>query len=112
VLKKYGIELIGAKLEAIKMAEDRELFRKAMDRAGLQSARGSFVSSLDEALKVAESIGFPIIIRPSFTLGGTGGGTAYNIEEFSTKVVHGLTSSPIHQVLVEESVIGRNMSWK
>jgi carbamoyl-phosphate synthase large subunit len=108
VLKKYGIELIGAKLEAIKMAEDRELFRKAMDRAGLQSARGGFVNSLDEALKVAESIGFPIIIRPSFTLGGTGGGTAYNIEEFSTKVVHGLTSSPIHQVLVEESVIG----WK
>jgi carbamoyl-phosphate synthase large subunit len=108
VLKKYGVELIGAKLEAIKMAEDRELFRKAMDRAGLQSARGSFVNSLDEALKVAESIGFPIIIRPSFTLGGTGGGTAYNIEEFSTKVVHGLTSSPIHQVLVEESVIG----WK
>ena len=108
VLKKYGVELIGAKLEAIKMAEDRELFRKAMDRAGLQSARGSFVNSLDEALKVAESIGFPIIIRPSFTLGGTGGGTAYNIEEFRSKVDHGLTSSPIHQVLVEESVIG----WK
>jgi len=108
VLKKYGIELIGAKLEAIKMAEDRELFRKAMDRAGLQSARGGFVNSLDEALKVAESIGFPIIIRPSFTLGGTGGGTAYNIEEFRTKVLHGLTSSPITQVLVEESVIG----WK
>jgi carbamoyl-phosphate synthase large subunit len=108
VLKKYGVELIGAKLEAIKMAEDRELFRKAMNRAGLQSARGSFVNSLDEALKVAESIGFPIIIRPSFTLGGTGGGTAYNIEEFNTKVTHGLTNSPIHQVLVEESVIG----WK
>jgi carbamoyl-phosphate synthase large subunit len=108
VLKKYGVELIGAKLEAIKMAEDRELFRKAMDRAGLQSARGSFVNSLDEALKVAEWIGFPIIIRPSFTLGGTGGGTAYNVEEFRTKVVHGLTSSPIRQVLVEESVIG----WK
>ena len=108
VLKKYGIELIGAKLEAIKMAEDRELFRKAMDRAGLQSARGGFVNTLDEALKVAEWIGFPIIIRPSFTLGGTGGGTAYNIEEFRNKVVHGLTSSPINQVLVEESVIG----WK
>ena len=108
VLKKYNVELIGAKLEAIKMAEDRELFRAAMDRAGLQSARGGFVHSLDEALIIANQIGFPLIIRPSFTLGGTGGGTAYNIEEFKTKVVHGLTSSPIHQVLVEESVIG----WK
>jgi carbamoyl-phosphate synthase large subunit len=108
VLEKYGVELIGAKLKAIKMAEDRELFREAMDRAGLQSAHGGFVNSFDEALKIAESIGFPLIIRPSFTLGGTGGGTAYNIEEFRDKVVHGLTSSPINQVLVEESVIG----WK
>lgn len=108
VLKKNGVELIGAKLEAIKMAEDRELFRKAMDHAGLQSARGGFINSLNEALKIAESIGFPIIIRPSFTLGGTGGGTAYNIEEFRTKVVHGLACSPIRQVLIEESVIG----WK
>jgi carbamoyl-phosphate synthase large subunit len=108
VLKKYNVELIGAKLEAIKMAEDRELFRQAMDRAGLQSARGSFVNTLEDALKVSEEIGFPLIIRPSFTLGGTGGGTAYNIEEFRTKIVHGLTCSPIHQVLVEESVIG----WK
>jgi carbamoyl-phosphate synthase large subunit len=108
VLKKHNVELIGAKLEAIKKAEDRELFRKAMDRAGLQSARGGFVNSLDEALKIAELIGFPLIIRPSFTLGGTGGGTAYNIEEFQTKVIHGLTNSPVHQVLVEESLIG----WK
>ncbi|MGB2867453.1 MAG: carbamoyl-phosphate synthase large subunit [Bacteroidota bacterium] len=108
VLKKYGVELIGAKLEAIKKAEDRELFKQAMDRAGLQSARGSFVNSLQGALKVAEQIGFPLIIRPSFTLGGTGGGTAYNFEEFKVKAEHGLTSSPIHQILVEESVIG----WK
>lgn len=108
VLKKYGVELIGAKLEAIKMAEDRELFRKAMDRAGLECARGGFVNTLDEGLKIAESIGFPLIIRPSFTLGGTGGGTAYNFEEFTEKVQHGLTSSPITQVLIEESVIG----WK
>jgi carbamoyl-phosphate synthase large subunit len=79
-----------------------------MDRAGLQSARGGFVHSFDEASKIADKIGFPLIIRPSFTLGGTGGGTAYNIEEFQTKVNHGLTSSPIHQVLIEESVIG----WK
>ncbi len=108
VLEKYGVELIGAKLNAIRMAEDRELFKAAMDRIGLQSARGGFVNSLEEAFKIAESIGFPLIIRPSFTLGGTGGGTAYNIEEFEEKVLHGLTASPIHQVLVEESVIG----WK
>lgn len=108
VLQKYGVELIGAKLEAIKMAEDRELFRNAMVRAGLECAHGEFVHSLQEALEIAESIGFPLIIRPSFTLGGTGGGTAYNIEEFHEKVQHGLQSSPIHQVLIEESVIG----WK
>lgn len=107
-LEKKGVELIGAKLEAIKKAEDRELFRKAMEKAGLKTPSGAFVHSLEEALKVADTIGFPIIIRPSFTLGGTGGGIAYNIEEFRTKVEHGLTCSPINQVLIEESVIG----WK
>lgn len=108
VLKTYGVELIGAKLEAIKMAEDRELFQEAMDRIGLETARGAFVKSIDQAMAVAEQIGLPIIIRPSFTLGGTGGGTAYNMEEFREKVEHGLASSPIHEVLIEESVIG----WK
>ena len=108
VLKQYGIELIGAKLEAIKMAEDRELFQEAMQRIGLESASGAFVRSIDQAMAVAEQIGLPIIIRPSFTLGGTGGGIAYNMEEFREKVEHGLTSSPIHEVLIEESVIG----WK
>ncbi len=108
VLEKYGVELIGAKLPAIKKAEDRELFKAAMDAIGLQSAQGGFVHTLDEALKVAEEIGFPIIIRPSYTLGGTGGGTAYNIEEFREKALHGLQASPIRQVLIEESVIG----WK
>jgi len=108
VLKQYGVELIGAKLEAIKMAEDRELFQEAMQRIGLESASGAFVRSIDQAMAVAEQIGLPIIIRPSFTLGGTGGGIAYNMEEFREKVEHGLTSSPIHEVLIEESVIG----WK
>jgi carbamoyl-phosphate synthase large subunit len=108
ILEKYGIELIGAKLEAIKKAEDRELFQDAMTQIGLESPHGRFVHSMEEALEVAEEIGLPIIIRPSFTLGGTGGGTAYNLEEFREKVEHGLSSSPIHQVLVEESVIG----WK
>jgi len=108
VLERYGVELIGAKLEAIKKAEDRELFQDAMNQIGLESPRGKFVHSMEEALEVAGEIGLPIIIRPSFTLGGTGGGTAYNLEEFREKVEHGLINSPIHQVLVEESVIG----WK
>ncbi len=108
VLDKYNVELIGAKLKAIKMAEDRELFQQAMTRAGLEMARGGFVRSFDEALKIVDSIGFPLIIRPSFTLGGTGGGVAYNIREFQEIVEHGLTNSPIHEVLIEESVIG----WK
>ncbi|HTP79984.1 MAG TPA: carbamoyl-phosphate synthase large subunit [Bacteroidota bacterium] len=107
-LERMNVELIGAKLGAIRKAEDRELFKAAMDRIGLESARGGFVNSLDEALAVAEKIGFPLIIRPSYTLGGTGGGTAYNIQEFRERAEHGLTSSPIHQILVEESVIG----WK
>lgn len=108
VLERYGVELIGAKLEAIKKAEDRELFQKAMKNIGLATPRGGFVKSIDEALKIAEVTGFPAIIRPSFTLGGTGGGIAYNREEFREKVEHGLQSSPIHEVLIEESVIG----WK
>ena len=108
VLEKYGVELIGAKLEAIKKAEDRELFQRAMTEIGLETPKGRFVHSLEEAQEVAEEIGLPIIIRPSFTLGGTGGGTAYNLEEFREKVEHGLTSSPTHQVLIEESVVG----WK
>jgi carbamoyl-phosphate synthase large subunit len=108
VLKKHGVELIGAKLDAIKKAEDRELFQKAMKQIDLATPRGRFVKSLEEALEVAEELGLPIIIRPSFTLGGTGGGTTYNLEEFREKVEHGLGSSPIHQVLLEESVIG----WK
>ena len=108
VLQKYGVELIGAKLEAIRKAEDRELFKATMDSAGLATPRGGFVGSLEEAWKTAELIGFPIIIRPSFTLGGTGGGIAWNDGEFEEKVTHGLESSPIHEVLLEESVLG----WK
>ncbi len=108
VLAKYRVELIGAKLEAIKKAEDRELFQKSMRNIGLETPHGGFVKSVDDAMQLAGVIGFPIIIRPSFTLGGTGGGTAYNIEEFRGKVEHALNSSPIHEALIEESVIG----WK
>lgn len=108
VLEKHGVELIGAKLEAIRKAEDRQLFLQAMKNAGLEMPRGGFVHSFDEAMRVIESVGFPAIIRPSFTLGGTGGSTAYNVEEYEELVEHGLITSPVHRVLVEESVIG----WK
>ena len=108
VLAKYNVELIGAKLEAIEKAEDRELFKKTMDKAGLETPRGGFVRSVEEGLKLASWINFPIIIRPSYTLGGTGGGIAENGDEFAEKLEHGLEASPIHEVLMEESVLG----WK
>ena len=108
VLAKDGVELIGAKFDAIRKAEDRELFQKAMRNAGLKTPRGGFVTTVEEALKIVVGVGFPTIIRPSFTLGGTGGGTAFNIDELRSVVEHGLDASPIHEVLVEESVIG----WK
>ncbi len=108
VLDRYGVHLIGAKLEAIQKAENRELFKATMDLAGLECPRGGFVRSVEEAYKVIEEVGFPIIIRPSFTLGGTGGGVARRKEDFEEAVRHGLEASPIHEVLLEESVIG----WK
>jgi carbamoyl-phosphate synthase large subunit len=108
VLEKYGVELIGAKLEAIKKAEDRELFKAAMDRIGLEMPKGGFARSVEDALELVENIGFPIIIRPSFTLGGTGGSVAYNIEELKDFGSRGIKSSPIREVLVEQSILG----WK
>jgi carbamoyl-phosphate synthase large subunit len=108
VLEKYGVEMIGAKREAIDKAEDREKFKRAMERIGLASARSALAHSLEEALQVQAMVGFPTIIRPSFTLGGTGGGIAYNREEFLAICERGLDASPTREVLVEESVIG----WK
>jgi carbamoyl-phosphate synthase large subunit len=107
-LKELGVELIGANAEAIDMAEDRLLFRKAMDRIGLESPRGNLVSTLDEALDTLMDVGLPAVIRPSFTLGGTGGGIAYSREDFIRIVEGGIKASPVGQVLVEESVLG----WK
>ncbi|MBX6366781.1 MAG: carbamoyl-phosphate synthase large subunit [Rhodospirillales bacterium] len=107
-LARHGVELIGAKAEAIAKAEDRQLFREAMDRIGLQSPRSRVVRSLQEAEAALEHVGLPAIIRPSFTLGGTGGGVAYNREEFTEIVFGGLRASPAHEVLIEESVLG----WK
>jgi carbamoyl-phosphate synthase large subunit len=108
VLDKYNVELIGAKLDAIKVAEDRLLFKRAMDEIGLVMPKARFVRTMAEAVVAAEEISFPIIIRPSFTLGGTGGGIAYNHEEFEEIAERGLTASPISEILVEESIIG----WK
>jgi carbamoyl-phosphate synthase large subunit len=108
VLEECGVEMIGAKREAIRVAEDRMLFKQAMDEAGLQMPRGGFAKSWTEAQEVVEHTGYPAIIRPSFTLGGTGGGTAYNPEEFEEIVRAGLAASPMHEVLVEESILG----WK
>jgi carbamoyl-phosphate synthase large subunit len=108
VLERYQVELIGARLHAIKKAEDRELFKEAMEKIGLEVPQSAYVGSLKEGLEAVEHIGFPAILRPSFTLGGTGGGIAYNMEEYMTLLETGLKLSPVHQVLVEESVIG----WK
>jgi carbamoyl-phosphate synthase large subunit len=108
VLAKYGVELIGASIEAIKVAEDRLLFRDAMREIGIAVPDSRYVRSMEEAHDAIEPIGFPIIIRPSFTLGGVGGGIAYNVEEFREIAQRGLTLSPVHEVLLEESVIG----WK
>src|SRR5437763_103677 len=108
VLEKYGVELIGASIDAIKVAEDRLLFRDAMREIGVEVPNSRYIKSIKEAFDAIEAIGFPIIIRPSFTLGGVGGGIAYNIEEFRTIAQRGLSLSPVHEVLLEESVIG----WK
>ncbi len=107
-LKKYNVELIGAKLPAIKKAEDRELFKKAMVHIGLDVPKSGFATSREQALDILETVGFPAILRPAFTLGGTGGGIAYNREEFNDLISRGLEASPVHQVLIEESVVG----WK
>jgi len=108
ILQKFGVELIGASFEAIQKAEDRDLFRKAMENLGLTVPRSGYVRSLEEALRVIPDIGYPAIIRPSFTLGGTGAGIAYNREEFEEGIRWALDASPKRTVLVEQSVIG----WK
>jgi len=108
VLAKYNVELIGAKLPAIKKAEDRELFKKAMENIGLEVPKSGFATSKEQAYEILEKVGFPAILRPAFTLGGTGGGIAYNREEFTELITRGLEASPVKQVLVEESVMG----WK
>jgi carbamoyl-phosphate synthase large subunit len=108
VLEEFKVEMIGAHRDAIKVAENRLLFKQAMDEAGLAMPLGGFAKSWDEAKEIVTQTGYPAIIRPSFTLGGTGGGTAYNPEEFEEIIRGGLAASPIHEVLIEESILG----WK
>ena len=108
ILEKYNVELIGANINAIHKAENREVFKECMEQIGVETARGGFAKTIKEAEKIIEDIHFPIIIRPSFTMGGTGGSIAYNIEEYVYLIEKGLAASPITEVLVEESLIG----WK
>src|SRR5205807_3041409 len=108
VLEKYNVELIGAQLGAIKKAEDRLLFKDAMQKIGLDVPKSTLTNNLKDGLDFAGKIGFPVIIRPSFTLGGSGGGIAYNREEMLEILARGLDLSPVHEVLIEESVLG----WK
>ncbi len=108
VLEKYSVKLIGANVDAIRVGEDRLLFREAMEDIGVEVPASGLARSLDEAMKIVKTTGFPAIIRPSFTMGGVGGGIAYNVEEFRELVDRGLEMSPVHEILIEESVIG----WK
>ncbi len=108
VLDQYGVEMIGARIEAIRISEDRRLFRKAIEEIGLEVPSSGFANSLKEAESLLEQVGLPAIIRPSFTLGGTGGGIAYNKEEYLEICSRGMQYSPIHEIMVEESIIG----WK
>ena len=108
VLERYGVEMIGANYEAINKAENRKLFRECMQKIGLRVPKSGLAYSIEEAREVVKNIGFPVIIRPSFTLGGTGGGVAYNIDEFEEIAARGLERSMISEILIEESVIG----WK
>ncbi|MCK5540202.1 MAG: carbamoyl phosphate synthase large subunit, partial [Deltaproteobacteria bacterium] len=107
-LEKYGVEMIGASLESIKKAEDRQLFKDAMDNIGLDQPLSGVAKSLDDGWKILEKIGFPAILRPSFTMGGSGGNIAYNVEDFEKYVKRGLEISPVHEILIEESIVG----WK
>ena len=108
ILEKYGVTLIGAQLDAIKIAEDRLLFKDVCRKVGLEVPNSAVVTNIPEAIRLADKMGYPVVIRPSFTLGGTGGSIAYNHEEFGDAIARALDASPVHQALIEESVIG----WK
>src|SRR6267154_2063670 len=108
ILEKHKVEMIGASLRAIKVAEDRLWFKDACRKIGLEVPASALVNNAQDAMRLCEQLGFPLVIRPSFTLGGTGGAIAYNREEFADSIAHALDMSPVHEALVEESVLG----WK
>ena len=108
VLQRYKVQMIGAQIEAIEKAENRELFKHEMKKVGIDTANGGFVNTINEANKLLNQMSFPVIIRPSFTMGGSGGSIAYNYEEFENLVEKGIIASPSSEVLIEESLIG----WK
>jgi carbamoyl-phosphate synthase large subunit len=106
ILEKYGVKVIGVNIDAIERGEDRIAFKETMERLGIEMPRSTAVTNIEAAEKVAEELGYPVVIRPAYTMGGTGGGLVFNLEELRTIVARGLAASLIHQVLVEESVLG------
>src|SRR5712692_8379827 len=108
VLAKYKVETLGATVNSVRLGEDRLLFKQAMQEVGVEVLRSGLAKNLEEAREIAGPFGFPVVVRPSFTLGGTGGGIAFNVEDFEAVVKRGLVLSPVHQLLIEESVLG----WK
>jgi carbamoyl-phosphate synthase large subunit len=113
VLEKHGVRVIGVNIDAIRRGEDRQEFKETMARLGIGMPRSEIATSYEEAAQVVKRIGLPVVVRPAYTLGGTGGGFAFNMEEFRTIANRGLSMSPVSQILVEESVlVGRSSSWK
>ena len=106
VLDQYGVQVIGVKVDAIKRGEDRQAFKETMQRLGIDMPRSEIAYSVEEAERIAEKLGYPIIIRPAYTMGGTGGGAVFNVEDLRTIASRGLDASLVHQILVEESVLG------
>ena len=106
VLEKYDVKVIGVQLDAIERGEDRQQFKNTMKELGIETARSEIARTMEEAEPIAEKLGFPVVVRPAYTIGGTGGGICYNLEEFRTVVARGLAASIVSEVLIEESVIG------
>ena len=106
VLDKYGVKVIGVQVDAIERGEDRNAFKETMDSLGIEMARSEVAYSVDDAVAIADRLGYPCVLRPAYTMGGTGGGLVYNVDELKTVVARGLQASPVHEVLVEESILG------
>ena len=113
ILEKYNVKMIGVNIDAIERGEDRTAFKETMNRLGIEMPKSKAVNTVEDAEKVAAELGYPVVIRPAYTMGGTGGGLVYNIEELRTIAARGLSASLVNQILVEESVLaGKNLNWK